>query len=176
MTDWIGSNRPAILGVSQANLAWVQQSPSWSFSWLWPNLTLVCPPSPRPGKTSPLFTYSYALYSRQPFVGHSHPPRKGPSPAEACHLGRSIPYPPLSTLRTSPCSPGTATCLCAPPRRAPFMGDPISWKLAPAVRAQHFLEQNLASSFISKDTVKFTRARLHTLQRTGIDHSPTASL
>lgn len=72
----------------------------------------------------------------------------------------------------------TATALPhrARPRQAPGMGAPISWKLAPAVRAQHFFEQNLASSFKSKDTVKFTRARLHTLQRTGIDHSLTALL
>lgn len=32
----------------------------------------------------------------------------------------------------------------------------------------------MASSFKSKDTVKFTRAGLHTLQRTGIDHSSSA--
>lgn len=50
-------------------------------------------------------------------------------------------------------------------------------KISPSCESSAvFFEQDLPSSFISKDTVKFTRARLHTLQRTGIDHSPPAWL
>lgn len=78
MTDWIGSNRQAILGVSQANLAWVQHSPSWSFSSLRPNLTLSF--APTLGGPAP---YSLII---TPFIQGSPSwataIRKGPSPAE----------------------------------------------------------------------------------------------
>lgn len=114
----------------------------------------------------------------------AEPAAHGPSPvpsqgqpiagASAARAGAPAPRLPQTTP-----APGSAARARAPPRRAPFVGDPSSWRLTPAVRAQRFwvfFEQDLASSFVSKDTVKFSRARLHTLRRTGIDHSPPAWL